>query len=580
MMFAISFSASAAEEKVVIDNVVYELKDHYRYGLHYAVTDFFEDETLAETTTKITIKDEIDGIKVVGIDTNDIDSEYDGIAIDNYTEYPSVKEVVLPTTIKYLGVFALSYFPSVEELLLPAELENISIGTFAYMYNLKSITLPAGITYIDNRAFYSCNNLEKVVFQGDVTEIDRYAFCGCNKLTSVNFPATLKNIRMGAFGATAFKKLVLPAGVDTHDSFYGCSDLKNVVYLGTEPVKTLEIDDFRNCKNLKNIYVRGVATKKIKFGYKGDLFEDRQLKNIYFEGSEKLWNKLTQKEERASLKEKNVHIGFYYKHQHNFVIDGEPTCKKGGTFNCKCICGDSYKVTLPKNPNNHKFGGWKVTKEATCAVMGLRKRTCKTCGYVQQAKIRKDFLGAVLSIYIYEKVFSDSIDISWRAAQNATGYNIYLKDEAKKEAVLIDTIKDGKAETYTFKNLESGKYYIYEIEAYNIDKFGNVAKSERTVRRATTVGTQPKNLKATSTQAGVVELTWDSSGEDVSYDIYCGTDKEVKWEKYSSKTNAKTIKNLKSGETYSVYVEIWGGYDYENEMHMRLISETVEVVVK
>ena len=57
MMFAISFSASAAEEKVVIDNVVYELKDHYRYGLHYAVTDFFEDETLAETTTKITIKD-------------------------------------------------------------------------------------------------------------------------------------------------------------------------------------------------------------------------------------------------------------------------------------------------------------------------------------------------------------------------------------------------------------------------------------------------------------------------------------------------------------------------------------------
>ena len=584
MMFAIGFSASAVEEKVVIDNVVYELKDHYRhmlndnYGLHYAVTDFFEDETLAETTTKITIVDKIDGIKVVGVDTNDIDSDYDGIARDNNDEYPSVKEVVLPTTIKYLGRFALSCFPSVEEILLPAELDNLNIGTFAYMDSLKSITLPGGITYIGNRAFLHCYNLEKVVFQGDVTEIDRYAFCGCNKLTSINFPATLKNIRKGAFAGTAFKKIVLPAGVDTHDSFYGCSNLKNVVYLGTKPVKTLEIDDFSDCKNLKNIYLRGVATKKIKFGYLGYLFKDRYIKNIYFEGSEELWNKLTQKEERASLKEKNVHIGFYYKHQHNFVIDGEPTCKKSGTFNCKCICGDSYKVTLPKNPNNHKFGGWKVTKEATCAVMGLRKRTCKTCGYVQQAKIRKDFLGTVL--YREEKVFSDSIEFNWKAAQNATGYNVYLKDEAKKEAVLIDTIKDGKAETYTFKNLESGKYYIYEIEAYNVDKFGNVAKSERAVLSATTVGTQPKNLKATSTQAGVVELTWDSSGEDVSYDIYCGSDKEVKWKEYYSKTNKKTIKNLKSGETYSVYVEIWGGYDYENERHMRLISETVEVVVK
>ena len=34
-----------------------------------------------------------------------------------------------------------------------------------------------------------------------------------------------------------------------------------------------------------------------------------------------------------------------------------------------------------------------------------------------------------------EKVFSDSIEFNWKAAQNATGYNVYLKDEAKKEAV-------------------------------------------------------------------------------------------------------------------------------------------------
>ena len=77
-MLAVSlcFSASAAEERVVIDNVVYELTngkyDYYGedYGEHYAVTDFFEDETLAETTTKINIVDEIDGIEVKVINAN------------------------------------------------------------------------------------------------------------------------------------------------------------------------------------------------------------------------------------------------------------------------------------------------------------------------------------------------------------------------------------------------------------------------------------------------------------------------------------------------------------------------------
>ena len=70
MLIVFSVSVSAAEEKVVIDNVVYELTEHKTYGQHYAVRDFMSDETLAETTAKINIVDEIDGIEVLGINTN------------------------------------------------------------------------------------------------------------------------------------------------------------------------------------------------------------------------------------------------------------------------------------------------------------------------------------------------------------------------------------------------------------------------------------------------------------------------------------------------------------------------------
>ena len=186
-LICLIFSASAAEERVVIDNVVYELTsqkyyyDRLDYGEHYAVTDFIEDETLAETTTKINIVDEIDGIEVKTIMTNFDEHDGDEIHYARYGQkYPCVTTISIPGTIKYINDFSFIFFPSVEKLYLPAELESIGWGTFWGMESLKSITLPAGITYIPERAFRDCKNLEKVVIQGDITKIGDLAFYGCD----------------------------------------------------------------------------------------------------------------------------------------------------------------------------------------------------------------------------------------------------------------------------------------------------------------------------------------------------------------------------------------------------------------
>ena len=301
-----------------------------------------------------------------------------------------------------------------------------------------------------------------------------------------------------------------------------------------------------------------------------------QLKTIYFEGSEKLWNELTYENERAAIGLKDINVEFYYKHSHSFTRSSNPTCKKGGTYTCTCDCGDSYKVTLPKDPNAHKYGSWKTVRESTVSMAGLKTRTCKYCKHVQEAKIRKLYLGKATGLKTAERKMNE-VTITWDAADNATGYRVYLYNESTEKYVKLASIKNKT--TYTIKNLEHGKTYQIAVEPYNKDKTGAVVFAGKSERSFTTVGIAPQNLQATSTTEGEVELTWDSSGEDITYSIYCTTSKE-KLEAgmvntLSSAETKKTIKKLTSGETYYCMVFINGGAVAE-----KLCSEIVEIVVK
>lgn len=576
MFLAFAVSASAAEERVVINNVVYELTEHKTYGQHYAVRDFMADETLAGTTTKINIVDEIDDIEVMGINTNYSDNE-DFASYEYTQQYPSVKKISMPTTIKYLGDYAFTFFPSVEKLQLPAELETMGEGTFYSMDSLKSITLPEGIISVREYAFKNCVNLEKVVFQGDLLGVREHAFMNCEKLSSVNFPDSLKSIDCAAFYGTAFKKIVLPAGVNlTEDPFEHCQQLEKIVFESDEPVEYIAIDTFVACKNVKAIYIKAVATKGIHLHFITPNPEDLpNLTTIYFEGSEKLWNELTFKSDRAALELKSVNVEFYYKHSHSFVRSGNPTCKKGGTYTCTCECGDSYKVTLPKDAKAHKYGSWKIVRESTCAMEGLKTRTCKYCKNVQEVKIPKKYLGK--AYFKHETIrTTNEVTLNWKEAVNATGYRVYQYDEKAEKYVKLASVKN-KTE-YTVKNLEAGKTYTFAVEAYNKDKKGAVVFAAKSEMAVTTVGITPANLQATSTRQGEVDLTWNSSGEDASYRIYCTTSKE-KLEAglvndLSTVEPRITVKKLTSGETYYCMVFI---YDGNGE---KLCSNIIEVTVK
>lgn len=587
-LFCLIFSVSAAEERVVIDNVVYELTSQKYgqrdYGEHYAVTDFFEDEALVETTTKINIVDEIDGIEVKAIMTNFDEDDGDEIHYARYGEkYPSVTKISLPGTIKYINDFSFNFFPSVEKLYLPAELDAIGWGTFEGMESLKSITLPAGVTYIPARAFRGCINLEKVVVQGDITSIGDSAFSGCEKLATFDFKNSIKYLGDDCFSRTALTKAIVPENVDgggEGGAFWNCDKLEKIVYEDTSDEKAEYIgyeDLFGSCENVKAIYIKTIPTKRISMET-GIMEDSLLLKDIYFAGSEELWDKLTFEFERAELEKKGVTVHFYYNHEHQYRKSGNVTCTKGGTYKYTCECGDTYSYKVAKNTEGHKFGDWKVKSKSTYTVAGVKERKCSLCGKVEKKNLPIPKLGTVTKC---EETYTlNSITITWEAPEGANGCRVYKYNTKTKKYVKVASVKNKT--TYTFKNLEKGQNVKYKLQPYYKDSKGNVAFGyESKVFSAYSFATAPANLTAESTEAGVVKLTWDSSGKDSTYYVTRSTSKDELAEGkgkslYAGKAETKTIKSLESGTTYYFMVTMNLG---KTEDGVRT-SDIVEVTVK
>jgi L-amino acid N-acyltransferase YncA len=63
------------------------------------------------------------------------------------------------------------------------------------------------------------------------------------------------------------------------------------------------------------------------------------------------------------------------------------TCDKEGSKTLACVCGRTKTETIKKL--DHKFGEWKVTKEATATAEGSKERECSVCKYKETAKIDK-----------------------------------------------------------------------------------------------------------------------------------------------------------------------------------------------
>lgn len=119
-------------------------------------------------------------------------------SLGNYLFYNiSPEEVVMPSTLKRIGKYALSCNNGVTKWELPFGLETIDSYAFYATSAMTEISLPSTLKTIGMRAFALCTGLKSVKIPPSVTKINTYAFYRCINLESVEFASLTQSVEIG-----------------------------------------------------------------------------------------------------------------------------------------------------------------------------------------------------------------------------------------------------------------------------------------------------------------------------------------------------------------------------------------------
>ena len=263
-------------------------------------------------------------------------------------ELTTLTDVVLPEGLETIENKAFWYAVHLENINFPSSLKYIGENGFCSCMKLSSIHIPEGITEIKAKTFDSCTSLEKVVLPPTVTTIGEEAFMFCKNLKSVVLPAGLTTINGGNpfLGDTMLESLVIDSGnshftvVDgalyskdmtrlyyyphifsqshitlpgslvsieanafkLNDKIVGIKLPNSIKYVmkgafSDTSINTIEIPEgvkridercFASCKTLKKI----TLPKSLESVGMSAFFECSSLKDVYYSGSRKGWNKV------------------------------------------------------------------------------------------------------------------------------------------------------------------------------------------------------------------------------------------------------------------------------------------------
>ncbi len=208
----------------------------------------------------------------------------------------TLKSVVIPDTVEYLGVMsfmscealetvqfsanlrvidqdAFFYCQALKEVTLPDSLQELGKGAFLACYALEKVRLPANLEKINDHTFLSCHNLSDITLPGSVREIGENAFRLCNELPSIDL-SNVQTLKAGAFAScfqlenvaipedwevleenvfsacTSFTEIQLPKNLKKIGAraLNGCTNLTEIII--PESVTVIGNEAFRNCKGL------------------------------------------------------------------------------------------------------------------------------------------------------------------------------------------------------------------------------------------------------------------------------------------------------------------------------------------
>ena len=151
---------------------------------------------------------------------------------------------------------------------------------------------------------------------------------------------------------------------------------------------------------------------------------------------------------------------------------------------------------IKADKESHRYGAWKIYRNASVGVTGEREHSCKICNYAESGTI-----AALKVVDLKLKGGNKEVTLSWNKISGADGYKIYgtkcnKKSQLKKTAGK-STVK------WTEKKLKAGTYYKYYVVAYKKVNGKETIIGKSDVMHVATTGkgygyTKKINLKSTS----------------------------------------------------------------------------------
>ena len=130
---------------------------------------------------------------------------------------------------------------------------------------MNSVEELRNVKGISQEIFKECRNLESIIIGENVESLAPMVFSGLYNLKEIILNEKLEVIRGSAFASTGIVSITIPKNVKEiyPNAFDDCQDLKTIILQGKNPPKIMikgkgrdSLDDiFKNCPNLKNIYI-------------------------------------------------------------------------------------------------------------------------------------------------------------------------------------------------------------------------------------------------------------------------------------------------------------------------------------
>ncbi|EAY22208.1 hypothetical protein TVAG_093820 [Trichomonas vaginalis G3] len=160
--------------------------------------------------------------------------------------------IIIPSTVKYIGVESLQYCRELETIEIPSSVSYIGEKCFRQCENLKSAVMGKNITFLPGNVFDGCYSLSNITFLGKIIHFEYCCFLSTN-IKSFKLP-TNSITKYGLFAGVDLKFL------DVGDNSVVCiediqSSALNMI-LGNNV--TITISDLTNIEQI-NVFYKGNA---------------------------------------------------------------------------------------------------------------------------------------------------------------------------------------------------------------------------------------------------------------------------------------------------------------------------------